>query len=217
MLSLRCMTITACGLVGLVLCFGGCGGRAVPTFQEGGPGANKDGAWITDGGVVAWDHGILRRDANTIAWDSRLPRDAPVGDSCLPIPAKAVQGSYAGKWKGTWSCPAIGQNMAVSGSLQFTLTPAGSPESFYVKGSMSGYVEPGIPFSSTITGTMGCTSLSASLPNIIIGSGGVIAQLKGAMTGVFTALPKQGFPSGSWNAQEKGGSCKAFGVWQAFH
>jgi hypothetical protein len=55
------------------------------------------------------------------------------------------------------------------------------------------------------------------MPNIIIGSGAVIAQLKGAMSGAFAALPSQGFPSGTWSAQEKGGSCKASGVWQAFH
>jgi len=145
------------------------------------------------------------------------PRDLAFKDACLPIPASQVQGSYVGGWKGSWKCP--GQpGTTLSGDLSFYLTPAGSPDAFNVKGTMKGYVDPGFPFSSSITGTMGCTSLQASLPDIVVGSGGIVYKLTGQISGSFQAAPSRRFENGTWTAKQAGGggsSCKASGVWYA--
>jgi hypothetical protein len=104
--------------------------------------------------------------------------------------------------------------VSVSGKLFFSLTPAGSPDSFKVQGSMDGFVDPGVPFGTSIQGSMGCTSLSAQLPEIVVGSGGIIYKLTGSMSGTFQAFP-QGFPGGAWKASEENGACFATGSWKA--
>lgn len=212
---LRVTTIfLVAGLLGL-----GCGGRSALLGggepQGSGDGAPAaDGYWLMDGGVSPVDNGWWRREG--AVRDAPTPRDAAVvPDSCLPIPAAAVQGAYYGQWQGTWTCPSMGTAMGLAGDLKFSLLPTGGPESFAVEGSMAGTVEPGLPFSTSITGVMGCTTLSATLPDIVVGSGAIIAQLKGTLNGLFVATPaQQGFPSGTWTAQ--GGGCSASGDWQAF-
>jgi hypothetical protein len=188
----------------------GCGGRSalvgpggqVPQPQDGrvpGDGA-RDGFRRSDGGP--------RRDVRP--W----PLDLYSVDSCLAIPSGMVQGTYSGSWSGTWHCPGQGAQQ-VSGDLKFTLYPAGSPEAFTVVGKMSGYVvSSGFPFDTDINGTMGCTALSAQLPQILVGMGALKIELVGSIVGTFQTYP-QGFPSGTWKAQEKNGSCWASGSWNA--
>jgi hypothetical protein len=142
--------------------------------------------------------------------------DGAHGDACLPIPADEVRGYYVGTWKGTWSCP--GQSKSpVSGEMSFDLIPDGKPESFKVTGTMNGMVQSVAPFSSSISGRMGCTALSASLPNIRVGSGALMYSLKGTFKGVFGAIPSRpaGFKNGAWTASETSGNCNASGTWKA--
>jgi len=191
-------------LVALVALLPACGGR---TSLVGPPGQRYDGR-ARDASL----DGPHRRDGRPL--DQRAPRDRqPIHDACLPIPASKVQGYYQGSWKGMWTCPGQ-QGQTVFGDLYFTLTPAGSPDSFNIKGSMTGYVDPGIPFSTQIIGSMNCTSLVGQLPKIVVGSGGIIYELTGSMTGTFHAYP-QSLQNGLWKAQEKGGSCTASGSWYA--
>lgn len=172
------------------------GGATVDARKDGPP--RRDGPWLRD--APYWP-------------DMRRPPDLMAKDSCLPIPASQVEGYYDGGWKGSWKCP--GQpHTPVSGSLSFKLYAAGGPESFAIAGSMDGMVSPGIPFGSMIKGTMGCTSLNAQLPDILVGSGALMYKLTGTMVGAFQAVP-QGFPSGQWKASEPNGACYASGSWYA--
>ncbi len=192
-----------------VLLLVGCGGRSSLL-----PGARQDGGTPSD----AHTDGPQRRDGPYLrdapVWpDQRRPTDLLAKDSCLPIPSGQVEGYYEGGWKGTWKCQ--GQpHTSVSGVLSFKLYASGSPESFGVGGDMSGMVDPGVPFGSAIQGSMGCTSFSAQLPGIIVGSGGIMYKLVGSLVGVFQTSPP-GFPSGQWKASEPGGSCYASGGWYA--
>ena len=127
-----------------------------------------------------------------------------------------MTGTYRGDWKGTSSCP--GQTpVGIGGSVTFTLTPAATPESFSVTGILTGTVDPGVPLVSKLVGTMGCTSLFAKLPEIIVGGGAISYRGSGSITGTFVG-PPQGFPNGTWKSKETtGGSCVASGVWEARH
>lgn len=192
----------------------GCGGRSglFPWhngYSDGSPPPKKDAAVTRDG--------FQRRDGRMLR-DVRVPRDRATKDACLPIPAYQVQGSYTGNWEGIWKC-SNQKGTTINGTLQFTLTPSGSPDSFKVKGGMKGMVLGGFPFYGDIQGTMGCTSLWASMPKIVVGSGGLIYELTGDMSGQFVAQPVRSFTSGSWTAKEVGGSgnCFAQGSWKAKH
>jgi hypothetical protein len=171
--------------------------------------------WITDGGNVKVDAPTTDGPPRV---DGRPPPDRNMHDACLPIPAAQVSGSYSGLWKGTWRCPSTGPQ-PVSGTLYFSLTPSGGAESFKVVGAMNGMVSGTfMPFSTNITGTMGCTALSAGLPYIKVGSGGLMILLSGSMQGAFSvSAGKPGFVAGSWSAVETGVTkpCKASGSWQA--
>jgi len=199
--------VISLGALFLALGVVGCGSRT-------GLGGPVGPAYRRDGGArdAAPSDGPRRVDGALP--DLLVPRDRQGADACLPIAASKVQGNYKGGWKGTWSCPGD-TPQSVSGSLSFNLTPAGSPDAFNVKGSMSGVVDPGVPFSAGITGSMGCTALAGNLPKIVVGSGGLIYELSGTMVGTFQASP-QGFAAGSWKAKEVGGSCGASGSWFAY-
>lgn len=173
--------------------------------------------WITDGGAARVDAPA------TDGWASDLlvRPDGPVADACLPIPAAQVQGQYTGSWKGTWHCPGMGQQ-PVNGTLSFYLNPSGGSNSFSVYGMMKGQVVGSpvpMPFETKVAGTMGCVALSADLPAVNVGTGGLIILLKGTMTGAFSAPPggKPGYTGGSWKAQEiTAKPCTASGSWSAF-
>lgn len=162
-------------------------------------------------------------DAEAGTWDqaaadSSAPRDRNMRDACLPIAAKQVKGSYSGTWKGKWVCPGLSAEN-VSGKLSFSLSPAGSPEQYKVAGSMSGSVVPVMTFQGSISGTMGCTALQASLPDIKVSSGAIIYELRGAMQATYRYTPAsaRGFPNGTWTAKEKSGPCSASGTWIALY
>jgi hypothetical protein len=171
--------------------------------------------WLTDGGSVKVDAPAV----DGPGLDGRPPPDRNMHDACLPIPASQVSGSYKGLWKGSWTCPGAG-SQGISGTLYFSLTPSGGPESFKVVGAMNGMVSGSVlPFSTNISGSMGCTALSAGLPYIQVGSGGLMIQLSGTITGALStsATGKPGFSNGSWSAKETGPTpCKASGSWSAF-
>lgn len=189
-----------------LLVLAGCGGRSGLGLPSGVPPV-ADG--ISPARDASVDGPLLRPDAPR--WPDQ--RVAPDWWSCLPIPATQVEGYYEGAWKGVWKCP--GQpGASLGGTLSFKLY-AGSPDSFAVAGDMSGTVSPGLPFGTMISGTMGCTALSADLPEIIVGSGAVLTKLTGALVGTFQTSP-QGFPSGQWKAAEPGGKCQASGSWTAY-
>lgn len=192
--TMRRQLVMGAVTLALAVAAGACGGRAVPGDAAVSPG-DADGGGPGDG-PRAGD-------------GPPLPRDQLVRDSCLPIPAKQVTGSYSGQWKGVLKCKGMPQT-SISGTLGFTLTPAGSPEAFKVKGSMSGTVFGGLPFAGPISGAMGCTALTAGLPDIKVGSGALIYRLKGTLSGT---LGSSGFRSGSWTA--KGEGCTASGSWRA--
>lgn len=180
-------------LILLWLLLPGCGRRAV----VGVPGAE---AGATDGA----------------ARDRSVPQDRPVGDACLPIPSKLVQGSYAGTWKGQRRCPGA-PSEGVNGKLSFSLSPSGSPDQYKVQGSMSGTVALVMTFMGTISGSMGCTALKANLPDITVSSGAIIYRLRGTMQGTYAYSPAsaRGFPNGIWNAKDTKGPCTASGTWRA--
>jgi hypothetical protein len=194
-----------------------CGGRSAlgtaGSWTDGKPSSKLDGGTRDAPRARDWRWPFDGRPPRDIR---PQPRDRSVKDTCLPIPASQVTGSYVGGWKGSWKCP--GQPWtSLSGDLSFKLTPAGSPDAFNVKGTMKGYVDPGFPFKSSITGTMGCTSLSAALPDIMVGSGGIMYQLTGQIAGYYQAYPTRRFPNGSWTAKQSasGSKCQASGSWYA--
>jgi len=198
-------------IMAAVLC--GCGGRTGLVGQGAGGGA--------DGGKVAWDVGGVAdgrsatRDG-AAAVDQGTPRDTRSRDACLPIPAKKVSDTYKGTWKGKWSCGGV-KPESISGTLSFKLSPAGSPDNFNVSGSMTGTVVLGLTFKGSINGKMGCTSLSAAMPDITVGSGPVLYQLTGTMRGAFskTGPSSHGFKGGTWTAKEPKLKCNASGTWEA--
>ena len=193
-------------LTALVL-LAGCGGLSGLSLSTGVPGS--DGASPARD-AAAVDGALPRPDAPR--WPDQ--RVVPDRSSCLPIPAWQVEGYYEGSWKGVWKCP--GQSgTSVGGTLSFKLYAQTGPDSFGVAGDMSGTVSPGLPFGTMISGTMGCTALSADLPEIIVGSGAILTKLTGALVGTFQASP-QGFPAGQWKAAEPGGKCQASGAWYAY-
>jgi hypothetical protein len=178
-----------------LLALGGCGARM-------GTGQSKGGS-SQDGGAT--DGPSPRRDRGS-------PLDMQRPDSCLPIPAIEVRGSYRGEWSGKTNCSSSLTDL--SGTLTFELQPTGS-SSFSVEGKMVGTItggpgSPGIPFSATIKGGMGCTSLAAALAVDVIGT-----KLNGNLSGIFGAKPI-GFGDGKWKVDDIAGTgCTATGVWSA--
>lgn len=174
-----------------------------------------------DGGPGAWDGSpgdVTRTRDGRRAPDRKGRPDKMPKDSCLPLPSKQVQGSYHGAWKGVINCPSFGGKSSISGTMQFSLSPAASPESFSVKGSMSGTAMGTMPFTSGISGTMGCVQLAASLPDIAVGVGSATLKGKGTMKGTF-AVQKgtRLFRAGTWQGKENSNLCSASGSWQASH
>lgn len=196
----RNATLLAC------LLLAACDSHRAVVDDDGGvtDGAVKDGPWMAPD--------------KTRPPDRKRPPDKLPRDSCLPLPSKSVQGSYGGSWKGVLKCPGLGGNSNISGSMQFTLSPASAPEAFTVKGSMSGTVTGYMPFTSSISGSMGCTQLLAALPDIKVGAGGVGWKGKGSMKGTFTVQKgTRLFRAGSWSAKETNSLCTAAGTWAATH
>jgi hypothetical protein len=145
------------------------------------------------------------------------------GESCVPIPASQVRGTYVGSWQGSIRCP---EETAVAGEVSFELVPAGEPDAFAVRGKLSGTVtDPAFPMQhihGEIEGTMGCTALSAELSAGVGGTEGPALPLEGRMTATFVADIEQtgvktaGFEQGSWNvAEPEFGACPGSGTWWA--
>lgn len=137
-------------------------------------------------------------------------------DGCLPIPAHEVAGKYRGAWFGTMSCPGY-QPWKVNGQLSLQLDPAGSPASFKVAGEMDGVVMVLVPFKTTLSGSMGCSSLSATLAEIKVYLSTTPYRLNGRLKGTFrstTAVPR-GFSDGVWEVRSTDDNCTASGTWTA--
>jgi hypothetical protein len=172
--------------------------------------------------LVAWLAGCGGR--STIGGGGpALPAPGGDGQSCLPIPATQVRGTYAGSWQGSIRCP---EETAVAGEVSFELVPAGEPDAFAVRGKLSGTVtDPAFPMqliSGEIEGTMGCTTLSAQLSAGVGGTEGPALPLEGRMTATLVAGTGpaggsvHGFEDGSWNvAEPEFGGCPGSGTWRA--
>lgn len=149
--------------------------------------------------------------------DGGLDGDLGGSDACLPIPAKDVEGGYVGTWNGTYTCP--GYSYPVSGTLNFTLSPAASKNSFKVKGDMKGTLDLWYTLKASVSGNMGCSALTATMPDISITFWifGQSYQLSGSLEGTFNAPAggKKGFRDGTWTAKEKNGDCTSSGTWTA--
>lgn len=207
-----------CGLSAiclLVLLLPACGGRS-GLFSSSGPGGR-------DGGIDGLSFLDLSGVDRQGSWETRRPdrgrpdaarKDQMPRDSCLPIPAKQVEGTYAGTFSGTLTCQGFGS--PISGTVEFTLAASGSTTTFKVQGKMKGNATALFTFTSSIAGTMGCTNLTASLPDLQVSTlvPPTTYQGTGTMQGSFNTKP-QGFPAGSWQASEKGGTCKGSGSWFA--
>ena len=185
----------------------GCDSHRTVIDDDGGrlsrDGAPADGRHITDGKRVP---------------DRKRPPDKMKPDSCLPLPSKQVQGSYSGTWKGVLDCPKLGGKSSISGTVQFSLSPAVSPEAFTVKGTMTGTALGYMPFASSISGAMSCTTLVANLPDIKVGSGAALLKGKGTMRGIFAVNNgTRLFRNGVWQGKEEFDLCTASGSWQATH
>jgi hypothetical protein len=161
---------------------------------------------------------------STIGAGGPAPR-GPGGDgqSCVPIPATQVQGTYTGSWQGSIRCA---EATAVAGEVSFELVPAGEPDAFAVRGKLSGTVtDPAFPMQyihGEIEGTMGCTELSAELSAGVGGTEGPALPLEGRMTATLVAGTgpaggsMHGFEDGSWNvAEPEFGGCPGSGTWRA--
>jgi hypothetical protein len=186
------------------LLLAGCGGRTTPGWM------------VTDGGRDPDVRGKLdvgRRDGRRK--DVYRPLDKRSPDSCLPIPASQIAGGYTGAWSGTWYCGSTAE--LIKGDLKLNLQPAGGPSSFAVEGALSGTVDPGFPISGSVSGKMVCTSFSGSIPDLIVGSGGLIYKLTGTLYGVYAAQTGvwSGFKNGTWKATDPSTSCYATGTWSA--
>jgi hypothetical protein len=197
--------ITANATITLAIALAGCGGRSSLGWSG------------TDGGLA--DRTSPRFDGgrpDTRAYDvpmSRRDRAIPLPDTwCLPVPAGKVQGTYTGAWTGTWSCS--GTATTISGELKLALSPAGAPTAFAVKGTMTGNISYGVPFSGSVGGTMGCSGLQATMPDIVVGSGAMMYKLTGSMQGTFFGGSVPGF-SGGWKAYDPATGCSASGSWKA--
>jgi hypothetical protein len=202
----------------LVICcalLAACGGRSSISGQLT-DGSSTWDRWNTRydrGGVRDW--GIAARDRSGGPEDRAF---LPTPDSCLlGMTPEVVEGSYSGSWSGKWSCP--GQpTSTVSGSLSLYLAAIGAGPSFAVKGAMTGTVYSGYPFTGSISGSMSCTTLTGSMPDIIVGSGSTLRKLQGALSGTFIhdqPTASIGFSAGQWKASDSGWNCSASGTWKA--
>jgi hypothetical protein len=199
--------VLLCACVPLAAC-----GTRTGLFQK------KSGSSVKDGGKkdgLAYSDGLVALDAVDDSYLIVTERGVTKVDSCLPVPASAVQGNYQGTWSGTWTCGSTAQS--ISGTVKFSLSPM-SGDAYKMQGTMSGTASGGIPFSSSITGQMLCTSLSASLPDIIVGSGAIIYKGTGTMAGTYmTVTSPKGFKNGTFSIKESTGKCTASGTWTATH
>lgn len=212
-------------LVALGLLAAACGGRSslgIPGRLDGG--ARYDGTphygdglpWKKDGPVVVTPD--LRPPTKK---DLYRPPDAskpPPDFGCLPLPPGQVTGKYKGAWKGTISCPGLAQQ-AMSGTLNLSLTKvAGATSLFSASGSLEGQLDLGLPVAGSFSGTMSCTALKATVPQIVIGSGAMIYKLQGGLSGTYAlaASGAGGFPSGSIDIKDPNLGCTASGTWYAY-
>ena len=141
-------------------------------------------------------------------------------DACLPIPASQVKGKYTGTWTGVYSCPNTNP-WTVSGTLNLDMSPAAGGKSFQVSGEMNGVADRVYIIKGAVAGTMGCSSLSATMDRVsvtlyVFGLP-ITYFMKGQLLGTFNAPAGagQGFKGGSWKASEIGGLCTASGTWSA--
>lgn len=137
-------------------------------------------------------------------------------DGCLPIPAHQARGKYSGTWKGSMSCPGLAP-WDVDGQLTLELSPAGSPASFKVAGTMTGVISATYSFSTSLNGSMGCSKLTATMAEITVNVDGYPYRLNGSIEGTFLsskAVPR-GFSKGKWTAEAKIDNCTASGTWTA--
>jgi hypothetical protein len=154
----------------------------------------------TDGSLP--DHGSVRADHFQVL-------DQP---SCVPAPSSDVLGKYQASWNGTWSCP--GQSgINIGGDIVFEMKAAENG-SYSMKGTMFG-IAPSPVFSGTVTGSMTCTTLTAMVPTIALGSGITASGSLSAEFAYVSPYVGWGFPKGVWNAAQVGGSCSASGNWIA--
>jgi len=179
----------------------GCGARS--SALDAGDGGRFDVGVRLD---AARDHA---RDRGR---DRALPRDGPPADACLNLPAKEVTGTYSGNWKGTWRCGGPFDS-PISGTLVFTLSPAGSPDDFKVVGTMKGHVDSDLSFVSSMKGTMSCTALVTQLPDVVVGD---LLYLEGKTSATYVESTPPGFPKGAWSARETNGVCTGDGSWWAY-
>jgi len=185
------------GLVPALLLLAGCGSRSSPFFAHG----------TADGGLLG--ETALRPPREFGARDLSPVRDR----ICLPVPEGQVSGKYQATWNGSWTCPgspAIG----MAGHIIFELTPGAGAGALTMKGTMFG-AAPFPVFSGTVSGSMSCTLLTATVPNIDLG-GGVAAS--GSLSGELAWISPTagwGFPKGTWKATQTGGGCTASGTWGA--
>jgi hypothetical protein len=179
--------------VGLVaaLLLAGCGSRSTVLSPRAG---------ASDGSLA--DHAVGLADRV-------LRLDQP---SCVPAPSSDVLGKYQASWNGVWRCP--GQSgINIGGDILFEMK-SGENGTYAMKGTMFG-IAPSPVFSGSLTGGMACTTLTATVPTIALGSG---IQATGSLSAEFAYVSPYvgwGFPEGVWNATQMGGSCSASGTWIA--
>jgi len=198
------------GVMGLLLA--GCGGRsAIGSYAPG----RTDGGWL-DGWPSASDGRPFKKDTRPKKWDGPIRKDHAVvlpDLGCLPIASGQVIGLYKGAWKGTLSCPGLPQQM-MSGTLSLTVAKvSGSATLFGVKGSLEGALDAvGLPIAGSFSGTMSCTSLSATLPSVTIGSGAIVYKLQGGLAATFDKTGSGtgwGFPGGTLDINDPNLGCIA--------
>jgi hypothetical protein len=214
----------------LALALVGCGGRSqigssIPRRTDGGlvtwpdgPRPVKDtrpwldgGPWLPDGPISDWLP--WKKDAGK--------KDAPKKDiwkpdaTCLPAPGYLIGASYKGSWSGTIFCGSGIPPQNMSGTLLLSLAQTSSAQ-FAVKGTLQGTVAGGLPVAGTFSGAMSCTSLSATISQLTVGSGVPIYTLQGSLSGTLGTAGTLGFQSGKLSVKEPTTGCWAEGSWYAY-
>jgi hypothetical protein len=171
--------------------------------------SQTDDARIDRGAIidVEGDQGTLGE--GSAGWD-RSGR----ADSCLPYPVGELEGGYLGSWWGTWGCASMTEN--ISGLLEITLSHTASQDAFDVKGAMNGIAGMTVPFTSSVRGTLSCSSLQATLADIDIEKGSY--QATGTLIGTLVPPRPASFEGGTFAIKGSQGACSGSGTWSArFH
>jgi hypothetical protein len=127
----------------------------------------------------------------------------PVSSSCPD--AKAVAGSYAGSFTG--SVVGGSTNLAISGTLSFTLVPGAGPDELAIQDGKVGGVILLIPYSLPLKGSVKCGQLDSSGGGDILG-----VKFGGVYQGAWSA---GGFPAGTWSGSDDKKTGTASGSWSA--